>query len=182
MDVEKQKKIIKEKCELCNGKNVVFGDGPLDANIMFIGEAPGFNEDRLGKPFVGRAGKFLDELLKTVNLNRRDVYISNIVKCRPPKNRDPTPEEINQFYPFLDLEIKEIKPKIIIPLGRHATKTIFERYNLKFDGISVEHGKIYKVSTLFGEIKIAPMYHPAAAIYNPNLKDVLKEDLKKIIE
>ncbi len=102
--------------------------------------------------------------------------------CRPPKNRDPTPKEIKQFYPFLDLEIKEIKPKIIIPLGRHASKTIFERYNLKFDGISSEHGKIYKVSTLFGEIKIAPMYHPAAAIYNPNLKDVLKEDLKNIIK
>ncbi|MCD6575701.1 MAG: uracil-DNA glycosylase [Nanoarchaeota archaeon] len=171
------------KCDLWKTRtNVVFGEGPANAEIMLIGEAPGFYEDKQGKPFVGRAGKFLDELLKAANLRREEVYITNIVKCRPPNNRDPTDEEVKACYPYLDFQINYIKPKVIITLGRHASRVIFERYNLTFEGISKEHGKPREVSNLFGKLKIIPMYHPAAAIYNQSLKSVLIEDFKKALK
>lgn len=185
MEFEKMKKQAEncKKCDLWKTRtNVVFGDGPTNAEVMLIGEAPGFYEDREGKPFVGRAGKFLDELLKAANLKREEVYITNIVKCRPPNNRDPTDEEIKACYPYLDFQINHIKPRVIIALGRHASRVIFERYNLEFTGISREHGKPREVSTLFGKIKIVPMYHPAAAIYNQSLKGVLIEDFKRVFE
>ena len=170
------------KCDLWKTRtNVVFGEGPTNAKVMFIGEAPGFNEDKQGKPFVGRAGKFLDELLTAAGLKREDVYITNIVKCRPPNNRDPTDSEIKACYPYLDFQISHINPKIIVPLGRHASKLVFEKYGLIFEGISKEHGKPREISNLFGKLKIVPMYHPAAAIYNQSLKGVLIEDFKKAL-
>jgi len=171
------------KCNLWESRtNAVFGDGPTNAKVMLIGEAPGFHEDQQGKPFVGRAGKFLDELFKVANLKRENVYITNVVKCRPPNNRDPTDEEIKACYPYLDFQINYIKPKTIITLGRHASRIIFERYNLTFEGISKEHGKPREIFTLFGKLKIVPMYHPAAAIYNQSLKSVLIEDFKKVFD
>ena len=180
-EIKKQAENCK-KCDLWKTRtNVVFGEGPTNAKIMLIGEAPGFNEDKQGKPFVGRAGKFLDELLKIANLKREDVYITNIVKCRPPNNRDPTDEEIKACSFYLDFQINYIKPKVIITLGRHASRVIFEKYNLYFEGISKEHGKAREVSNLFGKLKIIPMYHPAAAIYNQSLRSILIEDFKKAI-
>ena len=180
-EIKKQAEICR-KCELWKTRtNVVFGEGPEDAKIMFIGEAPGFNEDKQGKPFVGRAGKFLDELLKAANLKREEVYITNIIKCRPPNNKDPTDEEIKACYPYLDFQINYIKPKVIVTLGRHSSRIIFERYNLAFEGISKEHGKAKEITNLFGKLKIIPMYHPAAAIYNQSLKSVLIEDFRKAL-
>lgn len=168
-----------KKCTLWKTrKNVVFGDG-APSSIMFIGEAPGFNEDASGKPFVGRAGKLLDELLNKIGLTRNNVYISNIVKCRPPENRDPYPNEIKVCFPYLEKQIEIIKPEVIICLGRHSSKQILEKFNQKFSGITQDHGKHFIVSTLYGKIIIVPMYHPAAALYNPNLKeDIIKDFLK----
>jgi len=179
-EVEKEALSCK-KCELWKSRtNVVFGDGPKDAKTMFIGEAPGFYEDKQGKPFVGKAGKLLTELLNKIGIQRNEVYITNIVKCRPPNNRDPLPEEVKACYPYLDFQINHIKPKVIVPLGRHAAKLILEKYGLEFEGISKEHGKVHEVSTLFGKIYIIPMYHPAAAIYNQYLRPTLEKDFEAI--
>lgn len=179
----KDNTLVCKKCNLWKTRtNVVFGEGPKNAKIMLIGEAPGYNEDKQGKPFIGRSGKFLDELLEISKLKRKDVFITNIVKCRPPSNRDPTNEEIKACYPYLHFQINYIKPKIIITLGRHASKTIFEKYNLIFNGISQEHGKIYTVHTLSQELKIIAMYHPASAMYNIKFKEVLKEDFRKLFK
>lgn len=173
-----------ENCKKCGlhttRNNVVWGHGNINAKVMFIGEAPGSQEDLQGKPFVGRAGGLLTELLNKIDIEREDVFISNIVKCRPPKNRDPTLEEIKVCYPYLGFQIDYIKPKVIIPLGRHSTKLIMEKYNLNFEGISKEHGRSYKVSTSFGDMFIVPMYHPAAAIYNQYLKPTLENDFNII--
>ena len=166
-----------KKCELCKSRtNPVPGDGALNTEIMFIGEAPGYNEDLQGTPFVGKAGKILDDLLSSVGLQRQDIYISNILKCRPPKNRNPQKTEIEACTDYLNRQIEIIQPKIIIPLGNFASSFIFERYGLEYDKISKIHGKMFKVNTLFGELKIIPMYHPAVATYNPNEKSTLLED------
>lgn len=166
-----------KKCELHKERsNIVLGDGDISANIIFIGEAPGRNEDEAGKPFCGRAGKILDDLLNSVKIKREEVYITNIVKCRPPKNRDPKPEEIKKCSLFLEKEIKEINPKIICPLGRFAVKYILKKYNLEVGEIGDVHGRVYIVDG----IKIIPLYHPAAAIYDPNKINILKKDFKKI--
>ncbi len=180
-----------EKCGKCklykDATNAVPGEGNPDANIMFIGEAPGYNEDKQGKPFVGKAGKILDELLKHINLERRNIYIANILKHRPPNNRNPESKEIEACSPYLDRQIKIIKPKILACLGNFSSKYILKKYGLKdkIQGISKIKGKIFKISTLSGEIKIIPLYHPAVATYNPNKIEELKKDfeiLKKEIE
>lgn len=178
--IENQVKNCK-KCELWKTRNrPVPGDGNLDADIMLIGEAPGYNEDIKGLPFVGKAGKILDELLDSVDLRRQDIYICNILKCRPPKNRNPQKNEIDICTDYLNKQIKLINPSIIIPLGNFASSFIFERYGLKPDKISNIHGMIFKVKTLYGELKIIPMYHPAVATYNPNKKDILLKDFNII--
>ncbi len=154
---------------------LVPGHGNPNAEIMFIGEAPGKDEDTQGIPFVGRAGKFFNELLESIELKREDVYISNMVKSRPPDNRDPLESEIKTFKPWLDWEIKLIKPKVFVPLGRYALS-----YFLPIGKISQLHGKVFKRD---GRIFFA-MYHPAAALYNGSMRSVLLEDfkvLKKII-
>lgn len=154
--------------------NPVLGEGSPNADIMFIGEAPGQKEDQLGRPFVGPAGKFLDELLASIDLKRKDVYISNVVKYRPPNNRDPTPEEKEACMPWVKLEIALIKPKVIVPLGRHALGHFFPELKM-----TSAHGKPQHINKT---ITIFPIYHPAAALHNPNLKDALYEDFRKLKE
>ena len=158
----------------------VIGEGSHDAKIMFIGEAPGRNEAKTGKPFCGSAGKILDELLAHVSIPRNDVYITNIVKDRPPENRDPLPSEIEIYGPFLDRQINIIQPEIIATLGRYSMDYIMKKLDKEFnlEPISKAHGKAYDAKTSYGPIKIIALYHPAAAIYNQHLMETLKEDFK----
>lgn len=154
----------------------VFGDGSIDSSIMFVGEAPGRNEAKTGKPFCGSAGKILDELLRTIKLKREDIYITNIVKDRPQDNRDPSSKEIEIYGPFLDNEIDIIKPKVIVTLGRYAMNYIMNKYNLnnEMETIGKAHGKVYKA----GGIDIVILYHPCVAIYNRSKLKILKHDFK----
>lgn len=164
-------------------KNKVFpviGEGDHFSKIMFVGEAPGRNEAKTGRPFCGAAGKILDELLASISIPRTDVYVTNIVKDRPPFNRDPLPEEIEAYGPFLDRQIEIIQPKYIATLGRFSMDYIMKKFDLDFElePISKIHGKIFDAKTSYGEIKIIPLYHPAVAIYNNKTKDTLLEDFK----
>ena len=170
-DVYDQIRVCK-KCELSKGRtNTVPGEGPENAEIMMIGEAPGFHEDREGRPFVGAAGKFLDELLGNIQLKRNQIYICNVLKCRPPQNRDPFPDEMEACKAYLDKQIELIKPKVIITISRFAMVRWFPDQK-----ISSIHGQPKKV----GDMVILPMYHPAAALHQPSLKAVLQEDFNKI--
>ena len=164
-------------------KNKVFpviGEGSHHARIMFIGEAPGRNEAATGKPFCGAAGKILDELLVSADIDRKDVYITNIVKDRPPFNRDPLPDEINAYGPFLDRQIEIIQPSVIATLGRFSMDYIMRKFGLEnqLKSISQMHGKSFKATTNYIEIKIIPLYHPAVAIYNNTTKDTLIKDFQ----
>ncbi len=159
-------------CDLSKSRtNAVPGEGPESAEIMFIGEAPGFHEDRQGRPFVGPAGKYLDELLATIGIQREQVYIANVIKCRPPQNRDPLPEELAACKPYIDRQIELIHPKVIITISRFAMARWFPDKK-----ISDIHGKPKK----FGTLVVLPMYHPAAALHQPSLKRVLEEDFKRV--
>jgi DNA polymerase len=160
--------------ELAKTSRPVLGEGNPNADIMFIGEAPGQREDEQGRPFVGPAGKFLDELLESINLNRADVYISNVVKYRPPENRDPTDEEKQLCMPWLMAEIAVIKPKIVVPLGRHALGHFFTKLS-----ITAAHGKAQKLTD---NLTVFPIYHPAAALHNPALRQSLYDDFKALGE
>jgi len=181
-NLELTKEILNcKKCELWKTRNnPVVGGGSLNSRIIFIGEAPGFNEDKQGKPFVGQAGKIFDELLNSADLKREEIYITNIIKCRPLNNRNPTQEEIKVCSPYLSAQIEIIKPKIICCLGNFATEFIMKRFDLdkELQGISKIHGKIFNVSTLTGIIKIIPLYHPAVATYNSNMLETLKKDFE----
>jgi DNA polymerase len=172
-----------KKCMKCilykTRKNPVFGYGSIDAKIFFIGEAPGRSEDLQGLPFVGRAGRLFDELLQSIGLIREEVFISNILKCRPPKNRNPLKNEIEECKGYLEKQIRIIKPKIIVPLGNFASTFIFEKYDLKNDKISNIHGKVFKTFNNKNLI-IIPLFHPAVAIYNPNKKSILINDFEVI--
>jgi DNA polymerase len=163
-----------------SGNSPVIGEGDHDSKVMFIGEAPGKNEAASGRPFCGAAGKILDELLESVHIPRSDVYITNIVKDRPPQNRDPLPEEIEIYGPFLDRQIDILKPKVIATLGRYSMVYIMKKFELEteIEPIGRAHGKTYTAKTSFGSVTIVPLYHPAAAIYTASLKDTLKEDFK----
>ncbi len=156
----------------------VIGEGSHKANIMFVGEAPGRNEAKTGRPFCGAAGKILNELLESAGIKREDVYITNIVKDRPPQNRDPLPEEIKAYGGFLDRQIEIIQPKIIATLGRYSMGYIMKKFDLEsaLKPISQMHGKVIDAKASYGPIKIAVLYHPAVAIYNSHTKDILKED------
>jgi uracil-DNA glycosylase family 4 len=167
------------RCDLCKtSTHVVVGEGSQDAAIMFIGEAPGYHEDKQGRPFVGKAGKILDELLSSIGLQRKDVFITNILKCRPPDNRNPLQSEIKACAGYLNHQIEYIKPRILIPLGSFASSFVFEKFGITNEKISSAHGKIFRKSTLYGEITIIPMYHPAAATYNPRMKVILENDFR----
>ncbi len=164
-------------------KNKVFpviGEGSHDADIMFVGEAPGRNEAKTGRPFCGAAGGILDELLSSVGIPRKDVYITNIVKDRPPFNRDPLPREIESYGPFLDRQIEIIRPKVIATLGRYSMDYIMRKLGLEaeLEPISRAHGKTYEAKASYGSVTIIPLYHPAVAIYNNSTKETLMEDFK----
>jgi len=174
-----------QKCPLYKTRtNPVIGEGSLDAKIMLIGEGPGYWENQKGIPFCGAAGKVLDELLESIRIKRKNVFIGNLLKCRPvtpdSKNRAPNLEEIKACTPFLERQIEIIKPQIICTLGNYSTAFIFEKYGLKnqIEGISKIHGKIFEVKTLFASVKIIPLYHPAVVTYNSNMKEVLLKDFK----
>ncbi len=158
----------------------VIGEGSHDAKIMFVGEAPGRNEAKTGRPFCGTAGKVLDELLEHVKIKREDVYITNIVKDRPQQNRDPLPEEIKIYGPFLDRQVEILQPKVICALGRYSMGYIMQKFGLgsKVEAISKMHGKSFDTRTSYGPIKIVCLYHPCVAVYNPNRKDELKNDFE----
>lgn len=159
-------------CGLCAGRtNAVPGEGNADAEIMCIGEGPGFYEDQQGRPFVGASGKFLDELLGGIGLDRRKVFIANVVKCRPPENRDPQPDEIAACGKYLDEQIRVIDPKVIVTLGRHSMQRYFPG-----EAISKVHGQPRRKD---GRI-IVPMYHPAAALHQGNLRKVIEADFRKL--
>jgi len=160
----------------------VIGEGSHDARVMFIGEAPGRNEAETGRPFCGAAGKTLDTLLESIGIPRTEVYITNIVKDRPPENRDPLPDEIDEYGPFLDRQIALIQPRVIVTLGRYSMQYIMRKFDLEFElePISRAHGKRYGAKASYGSIHIIPQYHPAAAIYNRELIDTLKQDFKLI--
>ena len=162
------------RCPLHRGRTkAVPGEGPEDAEIMFIGEAPGFHEDQQGRPFVGAAGRFLEELLESIGLTREDVYIANVIKCRPPSNRDPLPDEIEACRPFLDQQIELIQPRLVVTLGRFSMARVFPKAR-----ISRIHGQPSKI----GGVIYYPMYHPAAALHQPSLRRTVVEDMRRIPE
>ena len=163
-----------QRCKLAKmGRTqVVFGVGNPHASVMFVGEAPGFNEDQQGEPFVGAAGKLLNDLLQSAGLSRSDIYIANVIKCRPPNNRDPEPDEVETCKPFLMQQIQMIRPKLVCTLGNWATQTLLER--------KVGITKVKGQSFYMKDFVIFPLLHPAAALHQGNLLDTLKEDFKKL--
>jgi uracil-DNA glycosylase family 4 len=161
-----------QRCVLAKGRtNAVPGEGPEDAKIMFIGEAPGFHEDRQGRPFVGAAGQYLDELLGQIGFSREDVYIANVIKCRPPANRDPEPAEVEACRPYLDEQIELIRPNMVITLGRFS----MARY---FPGATIS--RIHGQPKRLGNVLYYPMFHPAAALHQPKWRSIVEEDFAKI--
>lgn len=178
MTAEKRLQEIRKEIEVCHAcplakgrERSVPGEGPARVDILFIGEAPGFHENRQGKPFVGQAGQFLDELLKAAGLERSQVFITNVVKCRPPNNRDPLPEELQACQVYLDEQIALLQPKVIVTLGRISMGKFIE-----MGRISSIHGKTHNVN---GQ-KVVTMYHPAAALHQPALRQTLIEDFSRL--
>lgn len=175
--VEELEQIAREvsSCTRCilhhSRKFAVPGEGPVGATIMFIGEGPGFHENEQGRPFVGAAGKFLDELLASIQLKRSEVFICNVVKCRPPGNRDPLPEELAACRDYLERQIRAVNPKIIVTLGRYSLAHFLP--NAK---ISVVHGQATKVGSRW----IVPMYHPAAALHQQSLRPIIEQDFARL--
>lgn len=161
-----------------NGVYPVIGEGSHYAKIMFIGEAPGKNEAATGRPFCGASGRILDQLLASVGILRKDVYVTNIVKDRPPANRDPLPEEIEAYSSYLDHQVEIIRPEVIVTLGRFSMVYIMNKFGLagELKSISQIHGKIFDAKTSYGLIRIVPLYHPAVAVYNGGMKDALAKD------
>lgn len=160
----------------------VIGEGSHDTHIVFVGEAPGENEAKQARPFCGRSGKLLDEMLAFIGLDREKVYITNLVKDRPPENRDPSPEEITIYSPFLDRQLAIIKPHVIVMLGRYSMNYVFQKAGIgdKLQPISKMHGQLFEGEMDYGKVNLLPLYHPAVGLYNPNMKVVLFEDFKKL--
>ena len=167
------------RCRLVEGRTqVVFGVGDPNADLMFVGEAPGFHEDKQGFPFVGQAGKLLDRLLEGIGLSRAEVYVSNVIKCRPPGNRDPVPDEIEACEPYLFRQIELIEPRVIATLGNFATKLL----SGKQLGITRVHGQEQDVTLGGRRVLLFPLYRPAAALYTPSMLTVLEEDFARLPE
>jgi uracil-DNA glycosylase family 4 len=167
------------KCRLANGRTqVVFGSGHPDADLMLVGEAPGFHEDKQGVPFVGQAGKLLEKLLAGIGLRREDVYIANVLMCRPPGNRDPLPDEVEACEGFLWKKIELIRPKVVASLGNHATKLLSGRQI----GITRVHGQEQETMLGGNHVLLYPLYHPAAALYTPRMLEVLESDFRRLPE
>jgi uracil-DNA glycosylase family 4 len=167
------------RCRLAEGRTqVVFGVGSPEADLMFVGEAPGFHEDKQGYPFVGQAGKLLDQLLGGIGMSREDVYIANVIKCRPPGNRDPMPDEIEACESHLFRQVELIQPRLVGTLGNFATKLL----SGKPTGITRVHGQEQQVTLGGREVLLYPLYHPAAALYTPSMLQVLQGDFRRIPE
>jgi DNA polymerase len=157
---------------------VVFGSGNADADLMFVGEAPGANEDRLGLPFVGQAGRLLDKLLEEIGLSRKDVFVINTLKCRPPNNRDPAPNEIESCQPYLEQQVELVEPIMICTLGNFATKLL----RADSTGIGRLHGHAEEKTIGTRAVRLYPLYHPAAALYTPSNLETLRADFQRIPE
>ncbi|MCW3992616.1 MAG: uracil-DNA glycosylase [Candidatus Bathyarchaeota archaeon] len=169
------------RCGLCDGRrNPVVGEGNLDATVAFIGEAPGRREDETGRPFVGAAGRLLDRLLSNVGLGRGDVYISNVLKCRPPNNRRPRLEEARACAPHLERQLGIIEPRVIAPMGNSAIGYLMRRFGLTPAYIGQIHGRHFEAEAPWGRLTLSPLYHPAAALYNKDLGRVLEEDFESL--
>jgi DNA polymerase len=165
------------KCRLAEGRTqVVFGSGHPQADLMFVGEAPGFHEDKQGVPFVGQAGKLLDKLLAGIGLTRSDVFVANVLKCRPPGNRDPQPDEIQACEGHLWKQIELIQPKVVATLGNFATKLLSGRQL----GITRVHGQEQETTLGGNKVLLYPLYHPAAALYTPRMLEVLESDFRRL--
>ncbi len=175
-----------ENCKACplwrTRTKPVPGEGPENAKIMLVGEAPGRKEDLTGRPFVGAAGKFLDELLALAGLSREEVFIGNVVKCRPPGNRDPFPSEIQACKPWLEKQFQVISPRVVVTLGRFSLTFFQEKFGLPRDSISKIHGRQIRVDTLTWHGWLVPMYHPAAGLYRGEVKQAIIEDWKRFGE
>ncbi|MFZ8790620.1 MAG: type-4 uracil-DNA glycosylase [Acidilobaceae archaeon] len=170
------------RCPLYSSRTrAVPGEGPLNASIMFVGEAPGRSEDLEGRPFVGSAGKLLDSLLSSIGVERDGVYITNVVKCRPPGNREPFDSEVRACNPYLRRQISMIKPKIIVALGRIAGRTLYEMAGLRWDSIRAARGRVERVRVEGVDLMLTVTFHPAAALYNPGLREELENDFKNVI-
>jgi len=172
------------ECRRCplfkHRRRVVVGEGNLNALVMFVGEAPGYYEDLKGRPFVGAAGRVLDRLLEEMGLRRREVYIGNVVKCRPPGNRDPREDEIEACSPYLDEQLEIIKPRVIVPLGRFSMRYVMTKFGLRPAPISRIHGRPYEASSLYGPVIVFPFYHPAVALYRKGMEEALFEDARRL--
>jgi len=173
-----------DACTLCglsgSRSRVVVGSGSLDASIVLVGEAPGRKEDETGLPFVGSAGKLLDRLLAEAGLGRDDVFITNIVKCRPPGNRRPKRPEVEPCEPYLDEQLSIIMPRVVAPMGNSPLTYFQGRYGLPRRVVGDVHGEAFTVRESWGEVTLIPLYHPAAAIYNRRLLKELEEDMRKL--
>ncbi len=169
------------RCGLCElREKVVFGEGDLDTTVVFVGEAPGRREDEEGRPFVGSAGKLLDHMLDDAGFNRGDVYITNIVKCRPPGNRRPNQGEVTECTVHLDKQLSIIEPRVIVPMGNSATGYFLRRLDLKRQAIGSIHGHVLPVEAAWGTVDLYPIYHPAAILYNRRLEEDLRSDLRTL--
>jgi len=169
-------------CELSLTRNkMVLGAGTLDARIVLVGEAPGRKEDESGLPFVGSAGKLLDKLLASAGLGRDDVFIGNIIKCRPPKNRRPKKGEVSRCEGYMMEQLGIIRPEVIAPMGNSSLSYFQERFGLEKQVIGDVHGQVFMIYTPWGRVKLFPLYHPAAAIYRRHLLGELEEDMKKLV-
>jgi DNA polymerase len=168
-------------CRLSEGRiHAVPGEGPVPARILFVGEAPGKREDELGRPFVGRAGSVLEDLLASIGLSREDVFITSINKCRPPGNRDPKDDEIAACHPYLVRQIELLRPQVIVPMGRFAAREICRTFGLAEGKISDMHGQVLHGRVRSGTVLVLPVYHPAVITHNPNLRPKLSDDFKRL--
>uniref|UniRef100_A0A7C4BEB6 Type-4 uracil-DNA glycosylase n=1 Tax=Ignisphaera aggregans TaxID=334771 RepID=A0A7C4BEB6_9CREN len=178
-----------KKCNRCplyrSRKNAVPGEGDKNAHIMLVGEAPGATEDEMGRPFVGAAGRLLTMILESLGVKRESVYITNVVKCRPPGNREPRDEEVEACSPYLESQILLLKPRVIVTLGNVAGKKIFALGGHSWNGVMKMRGKIFNLNMLSLSMLVIPTLHPAAALYNPQLRSLFEEDMKltkKVVE
>jgi len=181
MDAVRDRARVCVRCGLWESRtNAVVGSGSLDTGIVLVGEAPGRTEDERGLPFVGRAGKMLDEALGKAGLSRDDLFIMNLVKCRPPNNRRPKRSEIGSCEPHLVEQLEIIEPRVIAPMGNSPLGYFFHRYGLGRAVIGDVHGEAFLVDERWGRVTVFPLYHPAAAIYNRGLTEVLEDDMKRL--
>ena len=168
-------------CSLWKGRtNAVAGEGDIESSAVLVGEAPGRKEDESGKPFVGSAGKLLDEALFSVGLSRSEIYITNLVKCRPPGNRKPKSRELDECTQYLNKQLRIISPRVVAPLGNSALKYFFKKFNLSSTTIGEVHGREFLLKFEWGEVVLFPLYHPASMLYNRKLEKVFLSDLDKM--